>query len=75
MDSEHERALVEELERALAGSEQRLAVILDALAEAVTIRAPDNRLIYANQAALAQPRLHLLGGAAQRRPAGADGAV
>jgi PAS domain S-box-containing protein len=32
--------------------DQGLAVILDALAEAVTIRAPDNRLVYANQAAL-----------------------
>jgi serine phosphatase RsbU (regulator of sigma subunit) len=30
----------------------RLAVILDALAEAVTIRARDNHLVYANQAAL-----------------------
>jgi len=32
--------------------DQGLAVILDALAEAVTIRAPDNRLVYANRAAL-----------------------
>ena len=32
--------------------DQRLAVILDVLAEAVTIRAPNNHLVYANQAAL-----------------------
>ena len=32
--------------------DQRLAVILDSLAEAVTIRAPNNHLVYANQAAL-----------------------
>ena len=51
-DRQAER-LVEELQRALAGSEQRLAVILDSLAEAVTIRGRDDRLIYANRAALA----------------------
>ncbi|HTZ88267.1 MAG TPA: SpoIIE family protein phosphatase [Solirubrobacteraceae bacterium] len=45
-------ALVEELQRALAGSEQRLAVILDSLAEAVTIRGSDNHLVHANRAAL-----------------------
>ncbi len=44
--------LVEELRSALAGSEQRMRVILDSLAEAVTIRGHDNRLIYANHAAL-----------------------
>jgi serine phosphatase RsbU (regulator of sigma subunit) len=32
--------------------DQRLGVILDVLAEAVTIRAPNNHLVYANQAAL-----------------------
>ncbi len=52
-DRQAER-LVEELQRALAGSEQRLAVILDSLAEAVTIRGRDDRLIYANTAALAR---------------------
>ncbi|HST32442.1 MAG TPA: SpoIIE family protein phosphatase, partial [Solirubrobacteraceae bacterium] len=36
------------------GSEARLAVILDSLAEAVTIRGRDDRLIYANSAALAR---------------------
>jgi PAS domain S-box-containing protein len=46
--------LVEELQRALAGSEQRLAVVLDSLAEAVTIRGRDDHLIYANRAALAR---------------------
>ncbi len=44
--------LLEELERSLAGSQQRLAVIVDGLADAVTIRAPDDTLIYANRAAL-----------------------
>ena len=39
MEGEGERQLVEDLRHALAGSEQRLAVILDAVAEAVTIRA------------------------------------
>ncbi len=42
MKGETERAMLDE----------RLAVILDALAEAVTIRAPNNHLVYANQAAL-----------------------
>ncbi|HMH46551.1 MAG TPA: SpoIIE family protein phosphatase [Solirubrobacteraceae bacterium] len=52
MDGQGEQQLVDELRRALPGSELRLAVILDAVAEAVTIRAPDNRLVYANRAAL-----------------------
>ncbi|HEV7528183.1 MAG TPA: SpoIIE family protein phosphatase [Solirubrobacteraceae bacterium] len=39
-----------ETERAIR--DERLSVILDALAEAVTIRAPNNHLVYANQAAL-----------------------
>ena len=34
------------------GSDRRLGAILDALGEAVTIRGRDDRLIYANQAAL-----------------------
>jgi serine phosphatase RsbU (regulator of sigma subunit) len=42
MEGETERAMLD----------HRLAVILDALAEAVTIRAPNNHLVYANQAAL-----------------------
>ncbi len=46
--------LLEQLERALAGSEQRLRAIVDSLAEAITIRSPDNRLVYANRAALAR---------------------
>jgi PAS domain S-box-containing protein len=50
-EAERQRLLVE-LERALAGSEQRLRAIVDSLAEAITIRGPDNRLIYANRAAL-----------------------
>jgi PAS domain S-box-containing protein len=41
-----------ETERAML--DQRLSVILDALAEAVTIRAPNNHLVYANRAALAR---------------------
>ncbi len=44
--------LLDELQWALRGSEQRLEVIVNALAEAVTIRAPDDHVIYANQAAL-----------------------
>ena len=36
----------------MSGSEQRLAVTLDALAEAVTIRGEGDRLMYANKAAL-----------------------
>ena len=52
-DAEHERGLLlEELQGALKGSEQRLSVVVNALAEAVTIRGPDDHLIYANQAAL-----------------------
>jgi PAS domain S-box-containing protein len=56
--SERQRAeqdrqrLLDELERALHSSEQRLSVIVDALGEAVTIRAPDDQLIHANRAAL-----------------------
>jgi len=50
-EREHER-LLGELREALSGSEQRLAVTLDALAEAVTIRGEGDRLIYANKAAL-----------------------
>ena len=41
-----------ELEEALRGSERRLEAVVNALAEAVTIRAPDDQLIYANRAAL-----------------------
>jgi PAS domain S-box-containing protein len=51
-DSEGDATLVEQLRSALAGSEQRLAVILDSLGEAITIRGEDDRLIYANRAAL-----------------------
>ena len=36
----------------LDGNDQRLAAIFDALGEAVTIRGRDDRIIYANQAAL-----------------------
>ena len=50
-EAERQR-LLDDLERALAGSEQRLRTIVDSLAEAITIRGRDNRLIYANRAAL-----------------------
>jgi PAS domain S-box-containing protein len=51
--AERERQrLLEELGEALHGSEQRLAVTVNALAEAVTIRRPDNHVVYANSAAL-----------------------
>ncbi len=54
-DAAREREqLLDELQQALHGSEQRLSVTLDALAEAITIRAPDDQLIYANRAALAR---------------------
>jgi PAS domain S-box-containing protein len=67
-ETEQERdSLVAELRRALQGSEQRLAAILDALAEAVTIRGRDNHLIHANQAAL-----HLLGFSSVQDLAAAD---
>src|ERR1700730_10595861 len=50
---EQERQLLlDELQLALRGTEQRLAVIVDALGEAVTIRGPDDHLIHANRAAL-----------------------
>jgi PAS domain S-box-containing protein len=52
-EAEHEQGLLlEELQGALQGSEQRLSVVVDALAEAVTIRGTDNHVIYANKAAL-----------------------
>jgi serine phosphatase RsbU (regulator of sigma subunit) len=44
-------SLEERLEAELGGG-RALIGVLDALADAVTIRAPDNRLIYANRAAL-----------------------
>lgn len=44
-------SLGERLEQELGGS-RALIGVLDALADAVTIRAPDDRLIYANRAAL-----------------------
>jgi PAS domain S-box-containing protein len=51
--AERERQrLVDELQQAVRGSEQRLSVIVDALAEAITIRGVDDHLIYANRAAL-----------------------
>jgi PAS domain S-box-containing protein len=43
---------LEDLLGALRGSEQRFAVIVNAIADAVTIRGTDNRLLYANKAAL-----------------------
>ncbi|TMK24026.1 MAG: PAS domain S-box protein, partial [Actinobacteria bacterium] len=44
--------LLDDLQHALRGTEERLAVIVDALGEAVTIRGPDDHLIHANRAAL-----------------------
>jgi PAS domain S-box-containing protein len=50
---ERERELhLAELEGALRGTEARLDVVLDAIGEAVTIRAADGELVYANRAAL-----------------------
>jgi PAS domain S-box-containing protein len=52
-EAERERQrLLDELQLAVRGSEQRLSVIVDALAESVTIRGADDRLVYANRAAL-----------------------
>jgi PAS domain S-box-containing protein len=52
-DAERERQrLLDELQLALRGTEERLAVIVDALGEAVTIRGRDDHLIHANRAAL-----------------------
>ena len=53
MEEERLRRLAE-LETSLEGSEQRFEAVLGALAEAVTIRDPGDRIIYANRAALAQ---------------------
>ncbi|HWH12124.1 MAG TPA: SpoIIE family protein phosphatase [Solirubrobacteraceae bacterium] len=51
--AEYQRTqLIARLEAALHGSERRFAGIVDALAEAVTIRDLDDRIIYANRAAL-----------------------
>jgi PAS domain S-box-containing protein len=51
--AEAERArLVTRLEEALRGSESRFAAVIDALAEAVTLRDLDDRIFYANRAAL-----------------------
>jgi PAS domain S-box-containing protein len=51
--AEHQRAqLIAQLESALRGSEQRFTGIVDALAEAVTIRDLDDQIVYANRAAL-----------------------
>jgi PAS domain S-box-containing protein len=53
VSAEFERTqLIARLEAALHGSEQRFAGIVDSLAEAVTIRNLDDRIIYANRAAL-----------------------
>lgn len=51
-ERERER-LVDELRRALHGSERRFDAIVGSLSDAVTIRSPDHELIYANRAALA----------------------
>jgi PAS domain S-box-containing protein len=51
---EERRSRVAQLETSLEGSEQRFEAIVGALAEAVTIRSPDDRIIYANPAALAR---------------------
>jgi PAS domain-containing protein len=75
MDTDNGYQLLEELRRALAGSERRLAVILDAVAEAVTIRGPDNHLVYANRAALDRLGFASAEDLGAGRPAGADGAV
>jgi PAS domain S-box-containing protein len=52
---EREReALVEELRRTLRGSEQRFEAIVGSLSDPVTIRDREDRIVYANRAALDQ---------------------
>jgi PAS domain S-box-containing protein len=52
-DSEREQfRLVEELRRTLVGSERRFDAIVGSLADPVTIRDRENRIVYANRAAL-----------------------
>jgi PAS domain S-box-containing protein len=54
VDAERERErLVGEMRRSLHGSERRFDAIIGALSDPVTIRDREDRLIYANQAALA----------------------
>jgi serine phosphatase RsbU (regulator of sigma subunit) len=48
------RRLVDELRQALHGSERRFDAIVGSLADAVTIRDRENRIVYANGAALRQ---------------------
>jgi PAS domain S-box-containing protein len=52
-EDERER-LVDRLRRSLHGSERLLDTIVGSLSDPVTIRSRDHRLLYANQAALAQ---------------------
>jgi len=53
-EAEHERErLVDELHRALRGSERRFEAIVGALTDAVTIRDREHRFLYANPAAVA----------------------
>lgn len=54
-EAEHERErLVAELRRGLRGSERRFDAIVGSLSDPVTIRDRDDRLVYANRAALDQ---------------------
>ena len=53
-ESERERErLVQELHRALSGSERRFAAIVGSLSDAITIRDRNHRFVYANPAAVA----------------------
>jgi PAS domain S-box-containing protein len=51
-DMSERNRLLRELEAQLRGARPGFAEILDALAESVTIRDPDNHILYANRAAL-----------------------
>ena len=62
--SERER-LVEELHRALRGSERRFDAIVGSLSDAITIRDREHRFVYANPAALDHLGFDSLGGAAR----------
>src|SRR5579884_487728 len=60
-ESERQRErLVQELRRALHGSERLLDAIVGSLSDAVTIRSRDHRLLYANPSALAHLGLESL---------------
>ena len=61
------------MDRLLQGGSPSLFNVLEILGEAVTIRAPDDTIIYANRAAREDMGFESLERAAQPLAAGADG--